>query len=231
MTMIRLLALLALGLALSACGDDTSEAPPSETALVPEADVERFRTDLFLETTEIDADIARFEGEAVGVDSATASAYEDALSRLRESRRNLQARIDSLQPVPAAVFDSTRSSLAADLGGLRAAIDRARFNVALTGPALRDRARSEIARFEDVFAALRADTTRGAARQLDSLTARRARLNAGLDTLRRVPPERVDAARLVVVRAVDALRRDVEAARPDTLAADSTGAPAVTDAR
>ena len=223
--MIRSLAFLALGLALSACGDDAPEAPPSETALVLEADVERFRTDLFLETTEIDAEIARFEGQAVGADSATAAAYEDALSRLRGTRRRLQVRIDSLQPVPAAVFDSTRRALAADLDDLRAAIDRARFNVALTGPALRDRALGEIARFDDVFAALRADTTRAAARQLDSLTARRARLNAGLDTLRRVPPERVDAARLVVVRAVDALRRDVEAARPDTSGVDVEDAP------
>ena len=223
--MTRLLAFLALGLALSACGDAASESPDAETALVLEADVERFRTDLFLETTEIDAEIARFEGEAVGADSATTAAYEDALSRLRGTRRDLQARIDSLQPVPAAVFDSTRSSLAADLDDLRAAIDRARFNVALTGPALRERARSEIAGFEDVFAALRADTTRAAARQLDSLTARRARLSAGLDTLRSVPPERVDATRLVVVRAVDALRRDVEAARPDTLDTDTADAP------
>ena len=222
MTMTRLLALLALGLSLSACGDDAPVASAPETALVPEADVERFRTDLFLETNEVDAEIARFEGEAVGADSATASAYEDALSRLRGTRRDLQARIDSLQPVPAAEFDSTRRSLAAAIGDLRESIDRARFNVALTGPALQDRARSEIARLDDVFAALRADTTRAAARQLDSLTVRRARLTAGLDTLRRVPPERVDAARLVVVRAVDALRRDVEAARPDTSAVEPT---------
>ena len=222
MTMTRLLALLALGLSLSACGDDAPVASAPETALVPEADVERFRTDLFLETNEVDAEIARFEGEAVGADSATASAYEDALSRLRGTRRDLQARIDSLQPVPAAEFDSTRRSLVAAIGDLRESIDRARFNVALTGPALQDRARSEIARLDDVFAALRADTTRAAARQLDSLTVRRARLTAGLDTLRRVPPERVDAARLVVVRAVDALRRDVEAARPDTSAVEPT---------
>lgn len=217
MTRPLALALLAL---LAGCTDETPDAPDPQTALVAEADVERFRTDVFLEATEIDAEIARFEGEAVDADSTSAVAYDDALGRLRGARRTLQARVDSLRPVTPAAFDSARASIMADADALRAAIDRARFNVALTGEALQDRARREVARLDPVYAALRADTAAAAQRTLDSLVAQRARLGAGLDTLRRVPPERVDAARLRVVRSVAALRRAVEAAAPDSLSAE-----------
>lgn len=215
--MIRFLAVLGFIVALGACASDAPASPEAETTLVLEADVERFRTDVFLQTTEIDAEIARFEGEAVGVDSATTAAYEDALTRLRESRRTLQARVDSLRPVPAAVFDSTRRSISDQTRALRAAIDRARFDVALTGPALQATARRAVSQLDPIFDALRADTSALAARQLDSLTVRRSRLNDGLDTLRRVPDERVDAARLRVVEAVSAFRREAEAVTPDTL--------------
>ncbi|GAB5536122.1 MAG: hypothetical protein Rubg2KO_23710 [Rubricoccaceae bacterium] len=217
MDMIRPLAFLCLLVALAACGDDVPDLPDSETVLVLEADVERFRTDVFLETTEIDAEIAQFEGEAVGADSATAAAYADALSRLHRTRRTLQARVDSLRPVPAVVFDSTRQSILDQTEGLWADIDRARFDVALTGVALQSTARRAVAQLDPVFEALRADTTARASRQLDSLTVWRGQLNDGLDTLRRVPDERVDAARLIVLDALTAFRQEAEAVAPDSL--------------
>lgn len=215
--MIRLFVFLILTGALVACGDDPSVPVEAETALVPEADVERFRTDVFLETTEIDSDIAQFEGEAVGADSATAAAFADALDRLHSARRALQARVDSLRPVPGVVFDSTRQSILVQTDALRKAIDRARFDVALSGPALQAVARQSVAQLDPIFAALRADTTALAERQLDSLLVRRDRLSAGFDTLRRVPDERVDAARLRVIEAIDTFRREAEAVAPDSL--------------
>jgi len=215
--MIRSLAFLSLVAVLGACANDAPAAPESETTHVLEADVARFRTDMFLETRGIDAEIARFEGEAVGADSATAAAYTDALARLHGTRRTLQARVDSLHPVPAAAFDSTRQSILGQAEGLWEDIDRARFDVALTGLALQATARRSVAQLDPVFEALRFDTTALAARQLDSLTVWRGQLNDGLDTLRRVPDERVDAARLLVLEAITAFRREAEAVKPDTL--------------
>lgn len=214
--MIRVFSLCLIAV-LMGCVEDAPATAEAGTALVPEADVERFRADVFLETTEIDAEIARFEGEAVGVDSATAAAYEDALSRLHRARRALQVRMDSLRPVPVTVFDSTRQSILTQATTLRAAIDRARFDVALTGPALQAVARQSVARLDPVFDALRADTTAEAERQLDSLSVWRDRLSDGLDSLRRVPDERVDAARLRVLQAISDFRREAEAVAPDSL--------------
>ena len=215
--MIRPFVLLALVALLAACSSEEPTPSESETTLVPEADVARFVTDVFLETNEIDSEIAQFEGEAVGADSATAAAYADALTRLRDTRRSLQARVDSLRPVPAAAFDSTRQSILNQTEALRSAIDRARFDVALTGPALQATARRAVGQLDPVFEALRADTSAQAERQLDSLVVYRTRLSNGLDTLRRIPDERVDAARLRVVEAITAFQREARAVAPDSL--------------
>ena len=178
--MTRLPALLLLAaLALGACDDDALP-DPEQTAVVPEADVERFRADVFQETLDIDAALARLEGEAAATDSATQAAYAPVLNRLREQRRRLQVRVDSLRPVRRSAFDSTRAAVLAQARGLRDAVRRGRYDGAQTFPAFEAAAARGFADFDARLAALRAyaaaDTTGRFGRRLDSLAADRDRL-------------------------------------------------------
>ena len=179
--MTRLPALLLLSaLALAACDDDAPVAP-EQTATVPEADVERFRADVFQETLEIDAALARLEGEAAATaDTVARAAYGPVLDRLREQRRRLQVRVDTLRPAPPAAFDSTRTAVLAQARGLREAVRRGRYDAARTFAALQTAAARGFADLDGRLGALRpyaaADTTGRFGRRLDSLAADRDRL-------------------------------------------------------
>ena len=186
--MTRLPALLLLtALALGACDDD-APADPEQTAVVLEADVERFRADVFQETLEIDAALARLEGEAAATDSVAQAAYAPVLDRLREQRRRLQVRVDSLRPAPRSAFDSTRAAVLAQARGLREAVRRGRYDGASTFAVFEGAAARGFADFDARLAALRpyaaADTTGRYGRRLDSLAADRDRLR---DRLRAYP--------------------------------------------
>ena len=181
--MRRTLLALVLALPIGACGPD---APPDSaaTALVPEADVERFRADVFRETLDIDAALARLEGEAAATDSVTRAAYDPVLDRLRGQRRQLQIRVDTLRPAPRAAFDSVRVSVLAQARGLRESIRRGRYAGAPSFAALQDAAARGFADLDARLAALRpyavADTTGRIQRGIDSLAADRERLRARL---------------------------------------------------
>ena len=178
---------LLLLLALGACGGEPP-ADPAATAVVPEADVERFRADVFRETLDIDAALARLEGEAAATDSAGQAAYAPVLDRLREQRRRLQVRVDSLRPAPRAAFDSTRAAVLGQARGLRDAVRRGRYDGAPTFVAFEGAAARGFADLDRRLAALRpyaeADTTGRFGRRLDSLAADRDRLR---DRLRAYP--------------------------------------------
>ena len=178
--MTRLPALLLLSaLALGAC-DDEAPPDPEQTAVVPEADVERFRADVFRETLDIDAALARLEAEAAGLDSVSQAAYDPVLTRLREQRRRLQVRVDTLRPAPRSAFDSARSDVLAQTRGLRDAIRRGRYDAARTFATFEGAVARGFADLDRRVAALRpyadADTTGRFGGRLDSLAAERDRL-------------------------------------------------------
>ena len=184
--MPRLLFALAALLTLAACDDDAA-APADVTPTVGEADVERFRTDVFLRTTDLDADIAALEAEAATADSAGSVAYDAVLSRLRDDRRSLQTRLDSLRPLPRATFDTTTAAITVQADRLRRAVDAARYTVLADPAALRARAREALAGIADRLGALRreaaADTLRRATlARIDTLLVERDRLLTRIDT-------------------------------------------------
>ena len=209
------------GLALGACSDD-APPDPAATALVPEADVERFRADVFRETLDIDAALARLEGEAAATDSVTRAAYDPVLERLREQRRRLQVRVDTLRPAPRAAFDSVRAVVTAQARGLREAIRRGRYAAAPSYAALQDAAARGFADLDARLAALRpyadADTTGRFGRAVDSLVADRDRLRERL----RAYPDTSDA-QFPPFRGAVTDRALVLDARADSLAADTVG--------
>ena len=220
--MPRLSLLLVALLALAACdNDDTAPADPTPT--VGEADVERFRTDVFLRTTELDADIAALEAEAAAADSAGQVAYDAVLSRLRDDRRSLQTRLDSLRPLPQATFDTTKAAIDAQAERLRRGIDTARFTVLATPDALRARARETLsalsARLDPLRREAAADTLRrGTLARVDSLLVTRDRLLTRIDTttVEEGDADAFAALRTLTVREVLALRDSSLALVPDT---------------
>ena len=184
--MTRLPALLLLAaLALGACDDD-DPVDPEQTALVPEADVERFRADVFRETLDIDAALARLEAEAADLDSTGQAAYDPVLTRLREQRRRLQVRVDTLRPAPRSAFDSTQAAVLAQARGLRDAIRRGRYDAAGTFATFEGAVGRGFADLDRRIAALRpyaaADTTGRFGARLDSLAAARDRLRERVRT-------------------------------------------------
>ena len=220
--MTRLPALvLAAALALGACDDDAPVAP-EQTAVVPEADVERFRADVFQETLEIDAALARLEGEAAGADSVARAAYAPVLDRLREQRRRLQVRVDTLRPAPRSAFDSTRAAVLAQARGLRDAVRRGRYDAAPTFAALQAAAARGFAELDGRLAVLgpyaAADTTGRFGRDLDSLVADRDRLRARLGAY----PD-TSAAQFPPFRGAFTDRALALSARADSVAQDTVG--------
>ena len=220
---MRSLLLPALLLAAALAGCDADDAPePDATPLVGEADVERFRTDLFLRTTELDADIAEMEAEAAAQDSAGQVAYDAVLTRLRAERRSLQTRLDSLRPLPQATFDTTTAAIQAQSDRLERAIDGGRF-LALAEPgALRARARDALARdaarLDGVRREALADTLRRPlVARIDSLFADRDRFLTQLDTTTvEDDPEAFARLRDLTARRVLAFRDSSLAVVPDT---------------
>lgn len=221
------LALAAGALALPACGDEPPD--PAETALVPEADVERVRAEAFRETIGLDADLARFEAEAAATDSFTAAGYGPVLDRLRAERRSLQARIDTLGPTPRARFDSLSARLLADTRALRRSVRRGRVEGAPSFPALQAVAARDLGALDARIARLRAvaaaDTTGRLLRDVDSLAADRARLAARVGAY----PDTTDAQfppfRRSVTDALLGLERRADALEPDSLADAAASRP------
>lgn len=221
MSRLLLAALLVLGPAtvlLAACDDEPTD--PAQTEVVPEADVERFRAEVFQETLGIDADLARLEAEAAAADSVAQVAYVPVLDRLRDDRRRLQVRLDSLRPVPRAPFDSTMAAVMAQTDRLRQAVQRAPFEAAPTYAALQATAGRALARFDARLAALRpvaqADTTGALQADLDSLAADRARLAARIGAYPDTSAAQFGPFRATVTDALLRLEQRAEEVAPDT---------------
>jgi len=214
------LALLAL-VALAACDDEPLD--PARTVDVSEADVERFRADVFQETITLDDALARLEAETAAADSATQVAYEPVLDRLRADRRRLQVRLDSLRPAPPVYFDSTKTAVLAQAQRLRAAIGHARYDAAPTYAALQSAAARGFAALDARLAALRAaavaDSTGRRLRDVDSLAADRGRLAARIAAYPDTAATQFPPFRQQVTEAV--LRLE---SRADSLAADTARA-------
>ena len=221
--LLAALVVAASGLVLPACDDEPAD--PVQTALVPEADVERLRARAFRETIDLDADLARFEAEAAAADSVTAAGYAPVLDRLRAQRRSLQARIDSLRPAPRAAFDSLSASLLADTGALRRSVRRGRVEGAPSYPALQAVAARDLGALDARLARLRAlaaaDTTGRLGRDLDSLAADRGRLAARIGAYPDTLDTQFPPFRRRVTDALLGLERRADALEPDSLAEDS----------
>ncbi len=217
---MRLLLLLPLtaALALGACDDTPPD--PATTVAVPEADVERFRAEVFRETIDLDADLAQLESEAAASDSVAQAAYAPVLDRLRADRRRLQVRLDSLRPTPPVRFDSTREGVRAQTERLAEAVRRARYDAAPTYDALQAAAVRGLGALDARLAAFRAaaaaDTTGRRLRMVDSLAADRARLSARIGAY----PDTSDAQfvpfRQSITDGVLALERRADAVAKDT---------------
>jgi|GEM_PF-6591647 len=220
--MRRLLFPLALLVAAAplVAGCDNDDAPSA--AVVPEADVERLRIQLFQQTIPLDADLAAVEADAAAAtDTLVQAAYAPILARLHDARRSLQARMDSLRPMPRAAFDSTAAQALRASERLRVAVARARLDATPTADALRAAVDADLARLDGRLSAARdraeADTTGRATALLDSLVADRARL---VERLRAYP----DTSEAMFERFRERAIADALAlrARADRLAPDST---------
>ena len=213
-------ALLLCLVVVAACDDEPVD--PALTTPVAEADVERFRTEIFEETLGLDATLAALEQEAAGQDSVEQVAFEPVLTRLRTDRQRLQVRLDTLAPVPRARFDSTRSSVRAQVARLEQSLRRARYDAAPTYAALQSATERGLSQFDGRLARLRpyavADTTGALQRDLDSLAADRGRL---VERLRAYPDTL--ASQYLPFRDAFADRVLMLERRVDALAADTTG--------
>lgn len=219
--------LLVAALAVSACADEAPE-DPARTAVVPEADVERFRAQAFLQTLDLDADLARLEADVAATDSAAQAGYAPLLDRLRDERRRLQVRIDSLRPLPRATFDSTAANLAAEVRRLRQSVRRGRVEGAPTFPALQAIAGRDLAALDERLAAFgaaaRADTTGAFQRGIDSLAADRARLQGRIAAYPDTTEAQFPPFRASVTDALLRLERRADALAADTVRAARSGA-------
>lgn len=224
---LRLFWPLVLVLALGACGDEPAD--PAETVAVPEADVERFRAEVFRETIDLDADLAQLEAEAAALDSVGQAAYAPVLDRLRADRRRLEVRLDSLRPTPPVRFDSTRAEVRAQTERLAEAVRRARYDAAPSFEALRTAATRGLAGLDARLGALRAaagaDTTGRRFGLVDSLAADRARLTERLRAYPDTSDTQFPPFRQSVTDGIRALER-----RADALAADSVRVAPTPDA-
>lgn len=225
----RLAAVLAAALTLAACADEPAE-DPVQTAVVPEADVERFRAEAFLATLDLDADLARFEADVAATDSAARLGYGPVLDRLRSERQRLQVRIDSLRPLPRARFDSTSAALLGQVQGLRRSVQRGRLEGAPSFPALLTVAERDLAnldaRLVRIAAVAERDTTGALRRGVDSLAADRARVAARIGAYPDTSQAQFPPFRTAVTDALLQLDR-----RADALAADTVRSAAGDAAR
>lgn len=213
--------LLVAALPLAACDDEPVD--PAQAEVVPEADVERFRAEVFLGTRDLDAAIARLEADVTEADSAVQAAYAPVLDRLREDRRRLQVRVDTLRPAPRASFDSTRAGIQAQADALRAAVARARVEGAPDYAALQAAVARALGRLDARLGAVvpfaEADTTGALRADLDSIRADRARLDARLGAYPDTSSAQFDPFRAVITDALLDLETRAEAVAPDTTAA------------
>ena len=222
---LLLLALAAWGLA--ACDDEPVD--PALTVPVAEADVERFRTEIFQETLDLDAALAALEQEAAASDSVARLGYEPVLTRLRTERQRLQVRLDSLEPAPRARFDSTRAQVRAQTAGLEQSIRRARYDAAPTYPALQAATARGLSELDARLAGLRpyalADTTGRLQRGIDSLAADRERLLGRLGAYPDTLASQFPPFRAAFTDRVLALDRRAQALAADTAAVRTTPGP------
>lgn len=216
--MSRFLLAAALCLALAACDDEPDD--PVQTEVVPEADVARLQAEVFRETLSIDAALAELEAEAAAADSVAQAAYAPVLTRLRDERRRLQVRLDSLRPVPRAAFDSLQSDVSAQTDRLREAVRRAPFEAAPTYPALQASAARALSRLDARLGALGpaalADSTGGLRADLDSIAADRARLAARIGAYPDTSAAQFAPFRQSVTGALLRLEERVREVTPDT---------------
>ena len=205
----------------SAC--TSPDADPAAAIVVGQADVARAQATTFVATQTIDADIADVEAEAEAADSVRQQAYAPVLERLRQDRRRLQVRVDSLVPLPRAVFDTTVTAISRQTDRLRDAVAEARFDAASDAETLQQAATRRLAAFDrrlsgsDILAA--ADTTGRLRTALDSLQADRARLDARLTAFSDTTAPAFQRLRQQTLQGAVALERRLEALVPDSTAA------------
>ena len=225
--MIRLLPLLVLLGLVAACDDEPVD--PVATVPVAEADVERFRTEIFQETLDLDAALAALEQEAAASDSVTRLGYEPVLTRLRTERQRLQVRLDSLAPIPRPRFDSTRTQVRAQTADLERSIRRARYDAAPTYAALQAATARGLAELDARLATLRpyavADTTGGLQRGIDSLAADRERLVGRLGAYPDTLASQFPPFRAAFTDRVLALDQRARALAADTTAIGASSGP------
>ncbi len=220
---LRLFLVALLAVAVGACDDEPVD--PAQTVPVAEADVERFRAEIFQETLDLDAQLARLEQEAADSDSVTRVAYDPVLNRLRADRQRLQVRLDSLRPLPQAPFDTTRAQVRAQTQTLAESLRRARYDAAPSFAALQAATARGVSELDGRLARLQpyalADTTRSLQRGIDSLAADRdrllARLRAYPDTsASEYPPlrQRITDGVLLLERRADGLAADTARVAP-----------------
>ena len=221
----RPLALVLLLAGTSAC--TSPDADPAATAVVGQADVARAQATTFVATQTIDADIADIEAEAAAADSVRQQAYTPVLERLRQDRRRLQVRVDSLAPLPRAVFDTTVTAISRQTDRLRDAVARARFDAASDAETLQQAAARRLAAFDRRLAAAdplaTADTTGLLRTALDSLVADRTRLDARLAAFADTTAPAFARLRQQTLQGAATLERRLEALVPDSTDAARRG--------
>ncbi len=217
--MRRLAFILPLLLWVAACGTDPDD--PALTPTVGEADVERFRAEVFLETLPLDADLAAFEDDIAALDSVTGLAYTDLLERLRDQRRRLQVRVDTLSPLPQALFDTTTAGIRGQLTRLRRLLDRAPLVGAPDVETLRaatQRVLGDVSSGADALRGIARDDTTGVlSAQLDSLNAQRIRVEAQFRSYPDTSDTEFPPFRQQVTRAALTLRAELNKLTPDSL--------------
>lgn len=217
--MRRYVLLLPLVLWVAACGPDPDD--PALTPTVGEADVERFRAEVFLETMPLDADLTKFEDEIGAMDSVTAAAYGPVLEHLRDLRRRMQVRVDTLSPMPQALFDTTIAGIREQAKRIRGLLDRAPLTGAPDVKALQATASRLIADISAGAAALRGiareDTTGKLLAGLDSLSARSNRLQSRFRAYPDTSETEFPPFRETIVRDALKLRGELRQLTPDSM--------------
>ena len=184
-----LFALALLVLSAAGCGGEEN----GSTAPVDPDVVVEFRSEAWQRAHLVDTGIAALEAEGASADSISATAYQQAIGGLLESRRVLQQGLGSLDTLTADQFDVVSDSLSTQLAELELRVDRAPFKLAPNLGVLKEIARGRLSQILAETAELRADADSTLDAALTSLEQRsdafadslNATTEADLDNLKR----------------------------------------------
>ena len=187
-----LFALALLVLSAAGCGGEEN----GSTAPVDPDVVVEFRSEAWQRAHLVDTGIAALEAEGASADSISATAYQQAIGGLLESRRVLQQGLGSLDTLTADQFDVVSDSLSTQLAELELRVDRAPFELAPNLGVLKEIARGRLSQILAETAELRADADSTLDAALTSLEQRsdafadslNATTEADLDNLRQSTP-------------------------------------------